>query len=147
MIYADSSVIVKRYYQEPGSQRVREDWARSERIFTSRVAYAEVHAALGRKRRDRGISAAQFRRLADAFESEWHAYDHVLVDGATATHVRRLVLQHALRGFDAIHLSAALWLQEEIGEPVEFWVSDERLANVAAKEGLAFVNPEGGIRS
>jgi predicted nucleic acid-binding protein len=142
LIYADSSVIVKRYYQEPGSHRVRESWARSERVFTSRVAYAEVHAALARKRRDGGISAAQLRTIGDAFESEWPAYDQILIDRATSANVRRLVLRHTLRGFDAIHLSAALWLQEQFGESVEFWVSDERLIVAAGKERLTVVNPE-----
>ena len=42
MIYADSSVIVKRYYAEPGSAQVREAWLTTERVFTSWVAYAEV---------------------------------------------------------------------------------------------------------
>jgi predicted nucleic acid-binding protein len=141
LIYADSGVIVKRYYQEPGSQRITESWARSDRVFTSRVAYAEVHAAFARKRRDGGISAAQLRAAGDAFESEWTAYDQILIDRATSAHVRRLVLRHALRGFDAIHLSAALWLQEQLGEPVEFWVSDERLITAAGKEHLTVIDP------
>ena len=141
MIYADSSVIVKRYYQEPGSQRITESWARSDRVFTSRVAYAEVHAAFARKRRDGGISAVQLRAAGDAFESEWTAYDQILIDRATSAHVRRLVLRHALRGFDAIHLSAALWLQEQLGEPVEFWVSDEQLITAAGKEHLTVIDP------
>jgi hypothetical protein len=105
------------------------------------VAYAEVHAAFARKRRDGGISAAQLRAAADAFESEWTAYDQILIDRATSSHVRRLVLRHALRGFDAIHLSAALWLQEQLGESVEFWVSDERLITAAGKEHLTVIDP------
>ena len=32
MTYADSSVIVKRYYEEPGSTRVHGHWATGERI-------------------------------------------------------------------------------------------------------------------
>jgi uncharacterized protein len=142
MIYADSSVIVKRYYEEPGTQRVRERWASAERVFTSRVTYAEVHAALARKHRDKGISTLHFRAIGGAFESEWQAYDQILVDGATLTGVRRLVRRHALRGFDAIHLSAALWLRAEFGESVEFWVSDDRLEAAAVKERLIVVNPE-----
>jgi hypothetical protein len=105
------------------------------------VGYAEVHAAFARKRRDGGISAAQLRAAGDAFESEWPAYDQILIDRATSAHVRRLVLRHALRGFDAIHLSAALWLQEQLGESVEFWVSDERLITAAGKERLTVIDP------
>ena len=142
MIYADSSVIVKRYYEEPGSQQVRERWGQTDRVFTSKVSYAEVHAALARKRRERGISPVGFRSATEAFESEWSSYDHVLVDASTLTDVRRLVRRHPLRGFDAIHLAAAVWLKREVGSQVEFWVSDERLEAAARKERLAVINPE-----
>jgi len=106
------------------------------------VSWAEVHAALARKRRDGGVSAAQFRVMADAFEREWPAYDQLLVDSATLAEVRRLVRRHPLRGFDAIHLSAALWLQSQLDQALEFWVSDERLEAAAAQERLIVVNPE-----
>ncbi len=142
MIYADSSVIVKRYYEEPGTEQVRERWGRTDRVFTSKVSYAEVHAALARKRRERGISPVGFRAVTQAFEGEWPSYDHVLVDASTLTEVRRLVQRHPLRGFDAIHLAAAIWLKKEIGSRVEFWVSDERLEAAARKERLAVINPE-----
>lgn len=143
MIYADSSVIVKRYYQEPGTARVREGWAGVDRIFTSRVAYAEVHAALARKYRDGGIPSPLFRTLATTFEAEWPAYDHILIDNVTLSDVRRLVRRYPLRGYDAIHLAAALWLRREIGGPIEFWVSDDRLEAAARHEALTVVNPEG----
>ncbi len=142
MIYADSSVIVKRYYEEPGSQQVRERWGRTDRVFTSKVSYAEVHAALARKRRERGISPVGFRAVAQAFEAEWPSYDHILIDASTLTDVRRLVRRHPLRGFDAIHLAAGVWLKREVGSQVEFWVSDERLEAAARKERLTVINPE-----
>lgn len=144
MIYADSSVIVKRYYQEPGTARVRERWTTAERVFTSRVSYAEVHAALARKHRDGGLRATPFRTIASAFEAEWPAYDQILVDSATLADVRRLVRKHPLRGYDAIHLAAGLWLREQLGQPIEFWVSDDRLETAARKERLTVVNPELG---
>ena len=143
MIYADSSAIVKRYYEEPGSLRVRERWATAERIFTSRVAYAEVHAAMARKHRDGDLPAEMFRRISSAFETEWAAYDQVLVDRATLTEVRRLVRRYPLRGYDAIHLAAALWLRDQIGSSIEFWVADDRLGAAAQRERLTAVNPEG----
>ncbi len=141
MIYADSSVIVKRYYQEPGTARVRERWASGERVFTSRVSYAEVHAALARKRREGGLPTPMFRTIASAFESEWPAYDQILVDTETLGEVRRLVRRHALRGSDAIHLAAAVWLWRQLGAPVEFWVADDRLETAARKERLTVINP------
>jgi len=113
----------------------------SDRVFTSRVAYAEVHVALARKRRDGGLSAALFQTSASAFDTEWPAYDQVLVDAETLGHVRRLVRRHALRGYDAIHLAAALWVVQQLGDPLEFWVSDARLETAARRERLGVVNP------
>jgi predicted nucleic acid-binding protein len=144
VIYADSSVIVKRYYAEPGSEWVRQRWLADERVFTSRVAYAEVHAALARKRRDGELSLVPFRRSATAFEAEWPAYDQVLVDRTTLMEVGRLVRVHPLRGYDAIHLAAALWVNGQLGDPLEFWVSDDRLEAAARRERLTVVNPERG---
>jgi predicted nucleic acid-binding protein len=144
MIYADASVIVKRYYEEPGSHQLRTRWVDSERIFTSRVAYAEVHAALARKHRDGDLSRSSFRESAAAFEAEWPAYDQILVDEDTLADTRRLVRRHALRGFDAIHLAAALWVRRQLDGPLEFWVADERLEVAARRERLAVMTPRGG---
>jgi len=107
LIYADSSAIVKRYYEEQGSDLLRSRWGTIDRIFTSGIAYAEIHAALARKARDGGLSRDSFRTAAAAFEQEWLAYDHILVDETTLKDIRRLVRRHSLRGLDAIHLSAA----------------------------------------
>lgn len=142
MTYADSSVIVKRYYEELGTERVRERLASAERVFTSRLAYAEVHAALARKRRERDISEAAYRRTASAFESDWPAYDQIALDAATLDAVPRLVRRYALRGADAVHLAAALWLREHAGNPLDLWASDDRLVAAARRERLAAVNPE-----
>jgi predicted nucleic acid-binding protein len=103
LIYADSSAIVKRCYEERGSDQLRSRWVAIDRIFTSRVAYAEIHAALARKARDGELSRDSFRTVAAAFEQEWLAYDHILVDEATLKDVRSLVRRHSLTGFDAIH--------------------------------------------
>ncbi len=143
MTYADSSVIVKRYYEESGTERVLEHLAAAERVFTSRLAYAEVHAALARKRRERGISETAYRRAASAFESDWPAYDQIALDATTLGAVPRLVRQHPLRGADAVHLAAAVWLRVHVGDPPELWASDDRLLDAARRERLIAVNPEG----
>ena len=145
MIYADASAIVKRYREETGSPRVREAWLAAERVFTSWVSYAEVHAALARKQRERGLTPAEFRTAAHTFEGEWPAYDQIAVNATTLAAVRRLVRRHRLRGFDAIHLAAAVWLQSELQAPMEFWVADERLEVAARRERLRVVNPERSI--
>jgi predicted nucleic acid-binding protein len=142
MTYADSSAIVKRYYEEPGSDRVRDGFATAVRVFTSRLTYAEVHAALARKRRDRAISEAAYRRCAAAFESDWPAYDQIAIDAATLGAVPTLVRQHSLRGAEAVHLAAAVWLRNHAGGALDFWASDAALLDVARRVGFSALNPE-----
>ena len=98
LIYADSSVVVKRYYEERGSDLLKSRWVTIDRIFTSRVAYAEIHAALARKARDGELSRDSFRTCTLAFEQEWPAYDHILVDEATLKDVRSLVRPSPAQG-------------------------------------------------
>lgn len=43
---------------------------------------------------------------------------------------------HGLRGFDAIHLASAIWLQEQAGTPLHFAVFDQRLRTAAEQAGL-----------
>ena len=143
MTYADSSAIVKRYYEELGTERVRERLTAAERVFTSRLAFAEVYAALAHKRRERAVTEEAYRRAASAFEADWPAYDQIALDAATLGTVARLVRQYPLRGADAVHLAAALWLREHAGDPLELWASDDRLLDAARHERLIAVNPEG----
>lgn len=80
---------------------------------------------------------------AAAFEADWPAYDQIALDGTTLGAVSRLVRQYPLRGADAVHIAAALWLREHVGEPLELWASDDRLLEAARHERLTTVDPEG----
>lgn len=55
---------------------------------------------------------------------------------------RRLIQTHPLRGADAVHLSSALWVGEEIGHPLRFIASDGPLLRAATIEGLEVMDPE-----
>ena len=141
MIYADSSAIVKRYYAERGSDLLKSRWVAIDRIFTSRVAYAEIHAALARKARDGELSRDSFRTAAAAFEQEWLAYDHILVDDTTLKDVRSLVRRHSsgdsTRSTSAPHsgYAGARTTDRVLG-------FDQRLEAAAKRERLSVVNPE-----
>jgi len=131
--YADSSVIVKRYYEEAGTGRVRELFAPAERIFTSRLAYAEVHAALARKRRERAISEAAYQRSASAFEADWPAYLSVEVTSALCRQAGDLAERYRLRACDSIHLAAFAEVVREAGVRDTRFSSFDAALNRAAR--------------
>lgn len=52
ILYCDTSALVKLYIEEAGSDEVREQSPSHTVIATSRIAWAEFHAALARRGRE-----------------------------------------------------------------------------------------------
>jgi predicted nucleic acid-binding protein len=152
MLYLDASALVKRYSSERGSKAVAARFDRNERIFTSRLSFAEVHSSLGRKFRAGEFNTKDLTRVREEFESEWLFSLSVLeLYVGTMSAISQLVEQFDLKAGDAIHLSAAFWLRETIhlgrfhgnaGESVEFGVADKQLARIARMCGLQVFDPE-----
>ena len=70
MNYFDTSALIKRFVEEPGSKRVETVLAEEPLLATSKVAYAEVHAGLARKLREKALSATSYRRASRAFDDD-----------------------------------------------------------------------------
>lgn len=140
MNYFDTSAIIKIFVEEPGSKRVEDLVAGEPRLATSRVAYAEVHAALARRHREGTLAPRLHRMISRAFDFDWLAYVQVdLVDPLLAL-TRDLVRRYPLPGFDAIHLASAMHLQQELSEAMQIVASDQRLLAAARSEGLLIVD-------
>jgi predicted nucleic acid-binding protein len=140
MNYFDSSALIKRFVEEPGSARVEALIEAEPPPATSKVAYAEVHAGLARKLRERGLTPAAHRGAARTFDADWPAYVRVELVEPLLILARDLIQRRPLRGFDAIHLASALRLRDQIGAEVRFVAADDRLLSAAAGEGLATVD-------
>ena len=136
MNYFDTSALIKRFVEEPGSKRVGAVLDGEPFLATSKVAYAEVHAGLARKLREKALSTAAYRRTSRVFDTDWRAYVRVDLADPLLLIVRDLVQRHPLRGFDAIHLASAMHLQEQLGEEIQVVASDDRLLMAAGEEGL-----------
>jgi predicted nucleic acid-binding protein len=153
MLYLDASALVKRYSAERGSKAVVARFERNEKIFTSRISFAEVHSSLGRKYRVGELSSKALTRVREEFESDWVFSLSVLdLDVGTMSAISQLVEQYDLKAGDAIHLSAAFWLRDAIrlgrfrgtpDESIEFGVADKQLARIARMCGLQVFDTEG----
>jgi predicted nucleic acid-binding protein len=141
--YLDTSALVKHFVAEKGSDRVREIVSAGEPAATSKIGYAEVHAALARRRREGGLSTRQYTTACRNFEENWQTYVKVDLQDEVLLLARDLIKRRPLRGFDAIHLASALTLGRELGEPMTFIAADARLLDAAEAEKLRVLNPEG----
>ena len=151
MLYFDSSALIKHYVQEKGSEKVgknlRDEEEASRPVFTSVLTFAEIHAALARRAKDRSLSADAFIRARTSFDSDWvFGLSAVDLGPGVLNIVRNTVDQFALRGADMVHLASAIWLRDTVGtssgNQVLFFSSDKLLARAAAGCGLEVFNPE-----
>jgi predicted nucleic acid-binding protein len=133
--YLDTSALAKRYLPEPGSSSVRALFQRRRRIAVSRIAYAELCAAVARAARAEAISHADRDRVLAALDADFTALDIVEVRAALVRSVRGLVVRSPLRGYDAVQLASALDLHRR-GVAVDLWSADATLIEAARAEGL-----------
>jgi predicted nucleic acid-binding protein len=142
LTYLDTSALVKRFLLERGSARVRTLTTPAEDVAIATIAYAELYAALNRKRRDGDLSRTAYTQAAERFEAHWRSYTRVALHDDLLALARALTERHPLRGFDAIHLASALHLAQSLEEVIPFAAADNRLLRAAAAEGLRPINVE-----
>lgn len=106
--YLDTSAVVKLLVDEPGSDTTERVWHAADARVCATVGRVEATAALGRARRTGRLSVAGVRRGVADLARIWESVDRVVVDDALAFAVAELALAHELRGFDAVHLAAAM---------------------------------------
>jgi predicted nucleic acid-binding protein len=139
ILYLDTSALVKIYVDEIKSAEVRENAKQAEGLATSRIAYAEARGAFARKRRERGLSRADYRSVVIDLDRDWDDYFIVDVSESVVRTAGSFAEMYALRGADAIHLASALTLSKQVGESIRFLCLDGRLATAAGKEDLRVV--------
>jgi len=71
-----------------------------------------------------------------AFQEDWPSFIIVEVDNRLNETIHKVIANHNLRGFDAIHLASALAVGSAIADDFLFACYDERLRRAAQAEGL-----------
>jgi predicted nucleic acid-binding protein len=135
-IYLDASALVKRYIAEVGTREVNQLFAGPAAIGTSIITHAEVAAALGKATRLGLLARDEAHVALHVFRIQWPSLIRLQVTENIASHAGTLAWEHGLRGFDAVHLSAALQWQENVYDPVTFAAFDRRLWQAAQAAGL-----------
>lgn len=109
--YLDSSVVVKRYVDEPGSAWVRLVITQLENTaILSEIAIVEVSAALAMSVRTGKVRKALGRAAYEAFHADIAAgvYQLLAVARSTIDEAAELAQAHPLKGYDAVHLATGL---------------------------------------
>jgi predicted nucleic acid-binding protein len=137
IVYADTSLLVKRYITEFDSAEAVSLLAPPTSVGTSLVTRAEISAGLAKAVRIGRLSRTDAGQALAEFRSHWPHLLTLQVDDALVSRADELAWELDLRGYDAIHLASALIWQDAVGAPVTMATYDRQLWQAAQRRGLA----------
>jgi predicted nucleic acid-binding protein len=126
--YADSSALLKRYVEEPDSDRAVELLAGDPVLVTGRHTVVEVRRNLARVLSPTDATAARA-----AFATDLTSFAIVELDAATCEVAATIAEQLGVRTLDALHLGAA----RRLGTALTFLTFDVRQGQAARMLGFS----------
>jgi uncharacterized protein len=132
--YFDTSAVLPLIIDEPGSAACNQVFNEASRVVSVRLLYVEARAALARARRMARLTRIQREVAVADLDAIIVEIDHVEVTAGLVRTAGALAESHDLRGYDAVHLAAALAIADHDTVLVS---GDNDLANAAADLGLA----------
>jgi len=136
ILYLDASALVKRYVAEAGSREVTSLLSKADVTGTAAISRAEVSAALGKAVRMKALKHDEAISALQVFTIEWENLARIQITEVLLARAAALAWDHGLRGYDAVHLAAAVFWQEMMGEPVVLATYDRQLWHSASAIGL-----------
>jgi predicted nucleic acid-binding protein len=128
--YVDTSALLKRYVDEPDSDRAVELLTVDPELVTGRHTVVEVRRSLARVLPANAAAAARV-----VFAEDLAAFSIVELDAATCELAATIAEQTGVRTLDALHLGAA----RRIGTAITFCTFDARQAHAARTLGFRVV--------
>jgi hypothetical protein len=131
--YFDTSAIIPLIVDQPASPDCERVWNAASRVVCVRLVYAEARAAPARAERMGRMTRRQLREPGAELGSLLAVVDYVEVADHLVRAAGDLAQDHALRGYDAVHLAAALSV---VDDELVLVTGDLELAQAAHDLGL-----------
>lgn len=131
-VFFDTSAFVKRYVEEPGTEKVLEICEQTEELVLCVICFPEMISTLNRLVREGKLQDRDYQQLRDLILKEIEDVEICYLTPEVVTQTIRCLENNVLRAMNAVHLGCAL-----VVEPDLFVSSDQRQIEAAAKEGLA----------
>ncbi len=125
-VFFDSSALVKRYIEEPGSGRVGELIGKAKEIAVCIVCVPEVLSACNRLVREKRIDSEQYEWIKNEFLLDIGEF--VVIDMTNEVIIRSIqcLEKGVLRSLDALHIASAVEYKCGL-----FVTGDQRQINIA----------------
>lgn len=129
-------MLIKLLVAEEGSESAREIWWRSPRVASATLVLVESAAALAAAERAGRVTTTQHDRLLTSCTELIDQMTLVEVTQDLVASAAVLAREEALRGYDAVHLAAAI----AVGATI-FTSADAALCEAARSLGLHVAQP------
>jgi predicted nucleic acid-binding protein len=136
ILYLDTSALIKRYVNETGSPDVRRWLQSADDKATVLITRTEMSAAINRLLRMKFLSQEDYASALDEFRTDWRNYHRLPITEPLVARADTLACEHNLRGYDAVHLAAALTWQDLLDLPVTVVTYDKELTEAARASGM-----------
>lgn len=134
--YVDTSTVLHRLLDEDGSAQADVIWNAADALVSAVLVVVEARAALSAAQRGGRLTAAERR---DAKAELAHLFEEVAfveITDVLIADAAELAEAEALRGYDALHLAAALAVEATVLSS-----ADVALCDAAERRGLHVANP------
>jgi hypothetical protein len=134
VIFWDSSAVVPLLVDEPPRDALLDLLRRDSGMIVWWGTLVECTSAIARREREGALGAAsQALERLRTMAGEWH---EILATDAVRSAAQRMLRVHPLRAADSLQLAAAFVAAEHDPPSLEFVSLDDRLFEVAGREGF-----------
>lgn len=137
IIYFDTSALVKRYLREADSDKVMALFNEADHIFGSVViTQVEIAATFQKAVRMEVASSKLAEEVWRDFLDHWQSFTRLRIFAGTIERASENAWKYELRGYDSLHLAAALLWQETLGTQITLATFDHELWVAGQKAGM-----------
>lgn len=137
-VYLDTSVFLKLYIKEKGSERVRKI-AKESHILSSAMLMVESFSALARRHQAGDIEDKAFDYVIKRLKDGILGVETLRINEDVLELAGEITLRSMARTMDAVHIASALLFQDGAGIAITFFTADKKQHAAARREGLKSV--------
>lgn len=148
LFFLDSSALVKRYVNEPGSLWIQNitSFDVNNTLFAASITRVEVLSAFARLNREVRVDQKALQNVMHLFLMDWNSQYHIVeLDQQVLEVACQFVQKFPIRAYDSVQLASAIVLhsffKETTLENFTFITADNRLLETARVAGLKVINP------
>jgi len=134
--YVDTSTLLKLLVEEDGSERAGLIWDTAESLASASLIVVEGRAVLAAAEGSGRLTRAQLKRAKSDITDLIEEMSLVEITEELIELAADIAEDEVLRGYDAVHLAAALTVEAEILSS-----ADAALCDAAERRGLHVANP------